>query len=435
MILRLLLSYFLLGSAQLLAQSPVVEVPLEFHDGYGLFVPGYGGVSWNRGPDDNDWYKTYKPVKGIPNSWKDVKKGMIWIDANQFAYQNYRAGLLKADVYQYLKESWKMDTTKLSPRATRCFVYVATGTNSDGKQGVLVDTNHDLDFADERVVYPPTTMSIWKTGLPQQAIVSFPADFYRDGQVVTCPVKVLFALLDKNVLYNYPTYATATLHSGGETKSLMVASESFMNPVYESVVGAIVTTKHDSTHLLSSDDKIKQGEYITVGSDVFELDRVEYGRKLLRLKRVSKQDSLFSSQVGFRPYPFNAINLHTDKNLSLNDYKGRYVLLDFWGTWCAPCRAETPHLRMAYEQFSRSDLEIIGIGCNDTVEKIKAYCASENAQWPQILADDTNKLVDRYHISSWPTTILLDRDGKVVVKNLRGSQMMNILYQLTTRKP
>ncbi|QJD79731.1 TlpA family protein disulfide reductase [Spirosoma rhododendri] len=208
-----------------------------------------------------------------------------------------------------------------------------------------------------------------------------------------------------------------------------------MNPVYEPAVAAIVTDKHDSTRRFSRHDLIKQGEYITVGPDVFELQRVDYGRKLLQLKRVSKQDSLFSPQVGFRPHQFNAVNLHTDKKLALSDYKGRYVLLDFWGTWCGPCRAETPHLRRAYEQFSRSDLEIIGIGCDDTAEKIKAYCASEKAQWPQILADDTNKLVDQYHVDSWPTTILLDRDGKVVLKDLRGSQMIDSLSQLINRKP
>ncbi|QJD79730.1 hypothetical protein [Spirosoma rhododendri] len=206
----------MLAGTRLLAQSPVVEVPLEFHDGHGLFAPGYGGVNWERGPNDNDWYKTYQPVKGIPASWKDVKKGNIWIDAHQFAYQNYRAGLLQADVYQGLKEGWKIDTTQLSPKPIRCFVYVVTGTTSDGKQGVLVDTNHDLDFTDERVVYPPTMLSIWKTGPLQEAIVSLPADFYRGGQVVTYPVKVLFALSDGNVLYNYPTYASASIRSGAK---------------------------------------------------------------------------------------------------------------------------------------------------------------------------------------------------------------------------
>ncbi len=432
---RLILSCFLLAGTQLFAQSPVVEVPLEFHDGYGLFTPGYGGVDWERGPDDNDWYKTYQPVKGIPASWKDVKKGMIWLDANQFAYQNYQAGLLQADVYHGLKESWKINTTQLSPKPTRCFVYVATGITGDGKQGVLVDTNHDLDFANERVIYPPTTASIWKTGPLQEAIVSLPADFYRDGQVVTRPVKVLFTVSEDNVLYNYPTHATASIRSGGETKLLMIAPGSFTNPLYESAVAAIVTARHDSTHRFGANDCIRLGEYIAVGSDVFELNRVDLVRNLLRLKRVSKQDSLFSSQVGFRPYPFSAINLHTDKKLSLSDYKGRYVLIDFWGTWCGPCRAETPHLRMAYEQFNRSDLEIIGIGCDDTADKIKAYCASEKAQWPQILADDTNKLVDRYHVSSWPTTILLDRQGKVIAKNLRGSQVVKLLNQFVNHKP
>ncbi len=422
---------------QLLAQPSTLDVPLQFHSGHGLFAPGYGGVSWERGAEDNDWFGTYQPVKGVPDSWRDVKKGSIWIDAHQFAYQHYKAGTISPAVYQTMQKSWNWtpDTTQLSPRPIRCFVSVLTGINRDGNQRILVDTNHNLDFSDERPIELSTTESIWKTGIPQEAVVTLPADYYRAGKVVTYPIRILFALSENHVVMNYSTYATATVSSGGETKQLMLAPDSFMNPIYEPAIAAVVTSRTNAAHRFTKDDLLEKGEYITVGTDVFAIDRVDYDRKLLRLNRVRDRRNLVASQVGFRAHTFEGTNLLTDKKIALSDYKGRYVLLDFWGTWCAPCRAETPNLRMAYETFNRADLEIIGIGCDDTVEKVKAYCTAEKADWPQLLADDTNKLVERYHINSWPTTMLLDREGKVVLKGLRGPQMMNILYQFINRKP
>lgn len=433
----LLFSCFLSICIRLSAQSSTLEVPLQFHDGHGFFAPGYGGVNWERGAADNDWFGTYQPVKGIPDSWRDTKKGSIWIDAHQFTYQHYKAGTIGSAMYQDLQKSWNWtpDTTQLSAQPIRCFVAVLTGTDSDGNQKVLVDTNHNHDFSDEKPIELSTTESIWKTGIPQEAVVTLPADYYRAGKVVTYPIRMLFALAEDRVVINYPTYATATIRSGNQTKQIQLAPDMFMNPIYEPVIAAVVTARTNAAHRFSKDDLLEKGEYITVGMDVFEIDRVDYSRKLLRLNRVRDRSRLVSSQVGFRAHPVEGMNLLTGKNLSLADYKGRYVLIDFWGTWCSPCRAETPNLRMAYQTFNRADLEIIGVGCDDTAEKIKAYCTNEKAEWPQILANDTNNLVERYHVNSWPTTLLIDRDGKVVLKGLRGPQMMNILYQFINRKP
>lgn len=168
---------------------------------------------------------------------------------------------------------------------------------------------------------------------------------------------------------------------------------------------------------------------------MFTNQGVDLARNVLRLGRAGNKDSLYSSQRGYRAYPFTQILSTAGESISLADYKGKYVLLDFWGTWCAPCRAETPYLRDAYAKTSRDTIEFISIASSDTPEKVKAYCLKEQLNWPQLLSDEVNKLAATYHIIAYPTTILIGPDGKVMLKRLQGKNMVDMLTHLPPLRP
>jgi peroxiredoxin len=93
-----------------------------------------------------------------------------------------------------------------------------------------------------------------------------------------------------------------------------------------------------------------------------------------------------------------------------------------------------PSLKMAYEQFDRSKVEFIGIVTNDTPDKLRQYLDQEKITWPQLLSEEADKIAERYRVNSYPTTVLLDPQGKVVLTNVRGYNLLQVLYQLTKPK-
>jgi peroxiredoxin len=102
------------------------------------------------------------------------------------------------------------------------------------------------------------------------------------------------------------------------------------------------------------------------------------------------------------------------KTHKLSDYRGKVVLLDFWGTWCAPCVAEAPRLVAAYDKFHDRGFEIIGLNTLDTPDKVRAFIGEHRFSWVQTIESDKGPLQTLYRINGWPSYLLLDRDGRIV---------------------
>lgn len=112
-------------------------------------------------------------------------------------------------------------------------------------------------------------------------------------------------------------------------------------------------------------------------------------------------------------------------NFSLASLKGKYVLLDFWGSWCGPCRQSHPHLKTVYEKYKSKGLEIVGISDEKIAELDKAETAWKKAveqdgiQWVHVLNNYGKAdfdLVQKYGVAGFPTKFLLDKEGKILYK-------------------
>jgi peroxiredoxin len=99
-------------------------------------------------------------------------------------------------------------------------------------------------------------------------------------------------------------------------------------------------------------------------------------------------------------------------NLRLNEQRGQVILVNFWATWCAPCRKEMPHLNRLAEKYGKSGFLLLGINIDDDAKNAADVAARLGLKFPVLL--DTDKTVSKlYQLSTMPSTVVIDRNGKV----------------------
>lgn len=122
----------------------------------------------------------------------------------------------------------------------------------------------------------------------------------------------------------------------------------------------------------------------------------------------------------------------TGKLVRLSDYKGNYIFLDFWASWCVPCRAENPYLVEAMKAFGNKNFNIIGISLDDDRNSWTEAIKADKLNWIHVsdLKKYNNKVSVNYDVYSIPANFLLDGNGKIVAKNLRGKELLEILNKI-----
>jgi peroxiredoxin len=100
------------------------------------------------------------------------------------------------------------------------------------------------------------------------------------------------------------------------------------------------------------------------------------------------------------------------RNLRLAEQRGQVVLVNFWATWCGPCKQEMPHLNRLYDKYRASGFVLLGVNVDEDLRQASGTAARFGLHFPVLL--DTDKAVVRlYDLNSMPATVLIDRDGKV----------------------
>lgn len=120
------------------------------------------------------------------------------------------------------------------------------------------------------------------------------------------------------------------------------------------------------------------------------------------------------------------------KPVSLADYKGKYVLIDFWASWCGPCRQENPNVVEAYTKFHDEGFDILGVSLDRSKGPWLKAIADDNLSWTQVsdLKYWNNEASKMYAVSSIPANFLIDPDGKILAKDLRGEDLQNKLKEI-----
>ena len=416
------------------SNEKTIKLPITFHDGYGPFESSMGGLSPYSNNDNDPWKKTHLKTSGIPKDWTDVKIGDINTDIYQSAYQNYHQGNITKERFKELKKTWNWepDSINLSKKTIKCKIAWVQGKDSLGELKMIVDANNNYDFSDDEIFKPievnPQEKINTDSLIKNNAIkVSFER-FLNDKIIeVNAPLLIVQMKQYNMFLFNFAQYATTKLNG----EEIAINSNNFIDLSYNNL--GIVKT----SNLIKTGEKadyqnvVAKNEYIEIEKNIYKNIGVDKNENVLVLEKMDLQKKeLSSTQIGFKAFNFSGNDFKSKAPISLESLKGKYVFLDFWATWCGPCLKEIPNLNDLYKNIDKSKFEIISIVGDSPTEDLEKMTQKHSISWPQIISNDSNKIKETYGINGYPTTFLLNPEGVIIAKNLRGKELKERVIDL-----
>ncbi|HEY9533686.1 MAG TPA: TlpA disulfide reductase family protein [Mucilaginibacter sp.] len=417
------------------------------------------GIGSYDGFGGNEEVKGYPQLKNKPTGLHDVKEYCYMLDHYQFFWQTYLKGIYsKAYFLDKVKEQrWHLeDTTILSRTPLKCYISVLTGFNKANEMVYVIDANQNQDFGDDvlRAVPSRSQKDFEDESLAVPVLVEYTAGKQiRHENILILPTYDSYASSRggrPEVSFIFPEFKYARFNYKGQPYFICTSS------VYGDPQSIYVMPDRPNFSSAPQGGRVAVGQYVHVGDSEFGfIKTTENGNKITMTvddikefaqstviaqapKNIKSKPpgnpNVVSNQIGFKAPEIKGNNMNTAaKNvsaISLADLKGKYVFVDFWGTFCGPCIAEFPYIKKVYEKYDRSKLEVIGV-LDERDETVTHNLINEGKLvWPNMVLTPNSPLFKTYHIYSFPSSYLINPEGIIIAVNLRGEELADKLKSL-----
>ncbi|GAA4419547.1 hypothetical protein GCM10023187_53970 [Nibrella viscosa] len=377
----------------------------------------------------------------------EYKIGYFVIDKFQYWFDNYKAG--ERDTKQFLSDiqQYNIDTNLLSPNKIKSFVSVFSGLKG-GKKVVVVDANNDDDFTND-TVYEFDTLTTEKyyrgDTLDLAPLVKVRYESFNRGEIIS---KYTFLRVKPyDLAYSHPTdldrkltvYSVPFVHREGvfrigesNFKVTLLFSPKGHTDDYRLPYLKIQIAEKEYEH---KEAPAQIGETAVVDNHVFTVISCNREGSIVKLiykgYQENREGGLVNNRIPTLQGKSFDNSLITIQHI-LDDKK--YVLLDFWGSWCEPCIRSMPALKMLYTQVDPAKIQFVGIDYEyNTAGQARAQkqLAKFDITWPQVAelstAQTPSSFLVSLNIKNYPTFTLISPDGKVLVREIGEDALPKIV--------
>lgn len=379
-----LVSVFIFAFTICFAQRQEVKLPLTFHNRLSIHSTGFSALNVTK--ELSDASQMAKGCSGLTNL--------------------------------------RIGTVKIYPEAAingwdssfRSSVQFILGIGKDGSEQLIIDKNNNSDFSDDSVLVVSTLDSKTSISADKFSKASVEYDWSEQGKKLkrSIDIHVVYQPKASMYFYTFAHYATAMLN--GRTIEIVGNNDlSYSN----------YSVFNDSS---AGSEGVTTNKYIKNNDEVYRINDLDINESVLILEKDKRPFSKIESpQIGFRAPVFTETDLITKEMVSLEKYRGKYVYLDIWTTWCGACIEEMPNVKEVYDKADRSKIEFIGIVGKDTREKIDKIINKIGINWKLVEANSENLIFNKYKVLSLPTTLLIDPNGIIIKSNFRANELKRFI--------
>ncbi len=369
-------------------------------------------ISWSPINPKNPWKKTLPDFKGIPKNWQKVNVEEVVYDLYQFVYQHYYLGNFTKEEFLGYVSSWKIDTisVKYSKKPILCSFNIAIGVKNDSLVYKL-DKNRNNDFSDDKLNFPMNLDMVNNSNLVSN-VNPFKYEYINQGKINYKDIPIIIVKKENNMYYSIPQYFE-TSYNGNK---LHVANGFRMVPFI------------DNTNLKYGDCQNRQivlkDEFIQLENNIYKNLGANFRKMTLMLQKMPKDTVLYSTQVGYLAKTFSAKDVLSDSLIDLNNYRGKFVLINFWGSWCKGTCNTMHKINEAYKYFKGKDIEFISIAM-DNKKAMKKFITENQLMWNHILSTRKNNIFELYGHIGTGSIYLLDKNGRIITNDIKPDHIIS----------
>lgn len=353
-----------------------------------------------------------------------IKNGQIFhgiIDLYQYVSQGFGAGFIDSSTYRGNRVL--IDSSTVTRDWVDVIFTVAVGKDGDGDPVAYVEGKSG-EFRPEPFYFVPTTVE-FQDNLFQvmEAVVPAGFEYYNGTETVRFEGQASLLYLadsppEESLQLFFEKLRMGTWNVNDQPFDVLLSKESAPPYRKELYTYLYIDLNEDGIFDVMPDgfEAYPVTEPFNIAGESWEITKIAADGSSITIDvSEEKVDPKVALRPGTKAPNFSAETL-TGNKISLESLQGKYVMIDFWGTWCGPCIDALPILKEAYETYGGEDFEIVGIANELSLERFGDFVERENLKWPQIpeIYEENNEIQELYSANSYPTYYLVDPEGVII---------------------